>query len=224
LHSLEGLWVKLRRDAGLVLSEDAQAVAMPARGRREPARPSTGSGALPLLSRTAARIAALTLALLALALLGLAATAAANEAQTILEKCGHNKPFSGYSQKAYREALKQMTTTGIEYGECESLIRKAEEAAAGGGAGTAVGTPSSNVATPLSPAERHAVQNAHRNGSTPVQVGDEPVRPGVVHADIASAVSTLPHSLFAVLAFMAAAGLVLAIGEVRKRVSSRRNS
>jgi hypothetical protein len=164
------------------------------------------------------------LALVALAVLGFAATATADEAQTILEKCGHHEPFSGYSQKAYREALKQMTTTGIEYGECEEEIRKAEEAAAGGGAGATTGTPSANVASPLTPAEQHAVQSAHRNGSTPVQIGDEPVRPGVVHADIASAVSTLPHSLFAVLAFMVAGAVVLAIGEVRKRVRSRRDS
>jgi hypothetical protein len=163
------------------------------------------------------------LALVALAMLSFASTATANVAQTILEKCGHHKPFSGYSQKAYREALKQMTTTGIEYGECESLIRKAEEAAVGGGVGATTGTPSANVPSPLTPAEQHAVQSAHRNGSTPVQVGSEPVRPGVVHADIASAVSTLPHSLFAVLAFLVACAVVLSIGEVRKRVRSRRD-
>lgn len=163
----------------------------------------------------------LTLALVALALLTFASTALANQAETILEKCGHGEPFSGYSQKAYREALKQMTTTGIEYGECENEIRKAEEAAAGGGTGAVAGTPAAKVASPLTPAEQHAVQSAHRNGSTPVQVGSEPVRPGVVHADIASAVNTLPHSLFAVLAFMAAGALVLAVGEVRKRVRSR---
>jgi hypothetical protein len=163
------------------------------------------------------------LALVALAMLCFASTAAANQAQTILEKCGHHEPFSGYSQQAYREALKQMTTTGIEYGECEGEIRKAEEAAAGGGAGATIGTPSASVPSPLTPAEQHAVQSAHHNGSTPVQVGSEPVRPGVVHADIASAVSTLPHSLFAVLAFMLAGAVVLAIGEVRKRVHSRRD-
>jgi hypothetical protein len=157
-------------------------------------------------------------------MLGLASTAAANVAQTIVDKCGHHEPFSGYSQKDYREALKQMTTTGSQYGTCEEEIRKAEEAAAGGGVGAAAGTPGANVATPLTPAEQHAVQNAHRNGSTPVQVGNEPVRPGVVHADIASAVSTLPHSLFAVLAFMAVAALVLATGEVIKRVRARRDS
>lgn len=162
-------------------------------------------------------------ALAAIALLAFAPTALANQAQTILDKCGHHEPFSGYSQKAYREALKQMTTTGSQYSECESEIRKAEEAAAGGGTGAAAGTPAANVTSPLTPAELHAVQSAHRNGSTPVEVGSEPVRPGVVHADIASAVNTLPHSLFAVLAFMVAGALVLAIGEVRKRVRSRRD-
>jgi hypothetical protein len=160
-------------------------------------------------------------ALVALALLSFASPAAANQAQTILEKCGHHEPFSGYSQKAYREALKQMTTTGSQYSACEEEIRKAEEAAAGGGTGTAAGTPSANVATPLTPAEQRAVQSAHRNGSAPVQIGNEPVRPGVVHANIASAVNTLPHSLFAVLAFMLAGALALAIGEVHKRVRAR---
>lgn len=230
MRSLEGLLVKLREDA--VPARSGRGVATVQResmstGVASSAGPSTVTlGANPTpshdLARATVRLAAL--ALVALAMLGLASTATANEAQTILEKCGHNKSFSGYSQKAYREALKQMTTTGIEYGECESLIRKAEEAAAGGGAGAAAGTPSSNIATPLSPAERHAVQSAHRNGSTPVQIGSEPVRPGVVHADIASAVNTLPHSLFAVLAFMAAGAVVLAIGEVLGRVRSRRDS
>jgi hypothetical protein len=67
------------------------------------------------------------------------------------------------------------------------------------------------------------VQSAHHNGSAPVQVGSEPVRPGVVHVDVASAVSTLPSSLLAVLAFMVAGAVVLAIGEVRKRVRARRD-
>ncbi len=195
MRSLEGLLVKLWEDA--VLARNGRGVAT-------------------------ARL--VTLGLVTLAMLGLASTAAANQAQTILEKCGHHEPFSGYSQQAYREALKQMTTTGSQYSACEEEIRKAEEAAAGGGAGDAAGTAGANVAVPLTPTERHAVQSAHRNGSAPVQVGGEPVRPGVVHADIASAVSTLPHSLFAVLAFMVAGAVVLAIVEVRKRVRSRRDS
>jgi hypothetical protein len=220
LRSLEGLLVKLWKNA--VVARAARGVTTVVRDRRVPvpARSDSGTGS-PLACATV-RLA--TLALVALAMLGLASTATANEAQTILEKCGHGEPFSGYSQKAYREALKQMTTTGSEYSPCENEIRKAEEAAAGGGAGAAAGTPAANVAVPLTPTEQHAVQSAHRNGSTPVQVGSEPVSPGVVHADIASAVNTLPHSLFAVLAFMAAGALVLVIGEVRKRVRSRRDS
>ncbi len=131
MRSLEGLLVKLWKD--VVVTSDAQGVTTVVRDRCVPAPPRAGSGTRSTLSHATARFAAL--ALVALAMLGLASTAMANQAQTILEKCGHSEPFSGYSQKAYREALKQMTTTGIEYGECESLIRKAEEAAAGGGAG-----------------------------------------------------------------------------------------
>jgi hypothetical protein len=165
-------------------------------------------------------------ALAALALLASAPAAQASEAQTIIEKCAHGEPFGGYSQNAYREALKQMPTEVIEYSPCVNLIRKAELAAAAGGGG-ATGTPGSgvspNVPIPLTPSEQQAVQKAHHNGSAPVRVGNEPIRPGVVHADIASAVNTLPHSLFAVLAFLAAGALVLAIGEVRKHVRARRD-
>jgi hypothetical protein len=238
LRFLEGLLVKLWKEA--VSARGTQGVAT---GGLNPDAPSTpgarpGSGPTPAHEtvppgacsgaggspRALVRMTALALVALALLAFAFASAANANEAQTILEKCGHHEPFSGYSQKAYREALKQMTTTGSQYSECENEIRKAEEAAAGGGSGTAAGTPSASVASPLTPAEQHAVQSAHRNGSTPVQVGSVPVRPGVVHADIASAVSTLPHSLFAVLALMAAGAVVLAIGEVRKRVRSGRDS
>lgn len=207
MEPLEGLQVKSRRSLS-----PAPSVASERRRRR------SDRGRVLIHSRVRVLIA-----LAALALLSFAPAAEANVAQTILDKCGHHEPFSGYSKKDYREALKQMTTTGSQYSSCEEEIRKAEEAAAGGGTGSAAGTPSANVPLPLTPAEQHAVQSAHRDGSTPVQVGGEPVRPGVVHADIASAVNTLPHSLFAVLAFMAAGALIFAAGEVRKRVRARRD-
>jgi hypothetical protein len=163
------------------------------------------------------------LALVAIALLVGAPAAHASEARTIIEKCTHGEPFGGYSQNAYREALKQMPTEVIEYSPCVNLIRKAELAAAGGGAGSGAGAGSSNVALALTPSERHTVQSAHHNGSSPVRVGGVPVHPGVVHADIASAVNTLPSSLLAVLALMLAGALALAVGEVRKRVRARRD-
>lgn len=175
-------------------------------------------------ARTRLRANAIAAALIATALLAGASPAQASEASRIIEKCAHGEPFGGYSQKAYREALKQMPTQVIEYdAPCVQEIRKAELAAAGGG-GAGTEAASSNVPLPLTPAEQRAVQNAHRYGSTPVQVGREPIRPGVVHADIASAVNTLPHSLFALLAFLLASALVLAVGEVAKRVRARRNS
>jgi hypothetical protein len=178
-------------------------------------------------ARTPAAFRACTIvlapALVALALLTGASTAWASEASTIIEKCAHGEPFGGYSQRAYREALKQLPTEVSEYSPCSNLISKDELAKAGGSTNAATEAVSSNVALPLTPSEQRLVQSAHRHGSTPVQVGGEPIRPGVVHADIASATSTLPHSLFAVLAFMFAGALAMAIGEVRKRVHARRH-
>lgn len=163
------------------------------------------------------------LALAALALLAGATAAQASEASQIVEKCAHGKPISGYSQSAYRQALKQLPTILIEYSPCPEQIRGAELAAAGGGAGGTATGAAPNVPLALTPTEQHAVQSAHHNGATPVRIGNEPVRPGVVHANIASAVNTLPHSLFAVLAFLLAVALGLAIGEVAKRVRARRD-
>jgi hypothetical protein len=166
--------------------------------------------------------AALT-AIAAFMFLAGASSAQASEASTIVEKCAHGEPLGGYSQSAYRQALKQLPTIAIEYSECANEIRKAELAGTGGSGGTTSAISAPNVALALTPTEQHAVQSAHRNGATPVQVGSEPIRPGVVHADIASAVNTLPHSLFAVLALMLAGALAATIGEVRKRVRVRRD-
>jgi hypothetical protein len=160
--------------------------------------------------------------MVALTLLVWVSPAAAGEVQKIIEKCEHAESLGGYSQKAYREALKKLPTEVSEYSECANLIRKAELAAAGGGGGGAtVPGASPTVALPLTPTERRAVQRAHHHGSAPVQVAGEPIRPGVVHADISSAVSTLPDSLFAVLALMLACAVALMGREVVKRVRTR---
>jgi hypothetical protein len=158
-------------------------------------------------------------------LLASAVPASANEASRIIERCTHGEPFDGYSQNAYREALKHMPTEVSEYSDCANLIRKAELAAAGGGgASPAAQSVAPNTPLPLSQPEQRAVKAAHSNGSTPVQVGSQPIRPGVVHADIASAFNTLPRSLFAMLALLLAGALALVVGEVLKRVRARRDS
>jgi hypothetical protein len=172
--------------------------------------------------RARAAQSACGVALLALALALAAAPAFGSTGQTIVSKCTHGESFSGYTQNDYREALKDMSTGAAEYTDCANLIRKAELAAAGGGTGRGAGSVATHVALPLTPSERKQVQSAHKQGSAPVKVGGKPIRPGVVHANVASAVNTLPHSLFAVLALLLAVAAALAAEEVRKRVRARR--
>ncbi len=174
-----------------------------------------------LLAGVGIRLAAVSIAMLAL--FAGAPSAQASQASTIVEKCAKKESFGGYSQNAYRQALKQLPTIVVEYTACTEEIRKAELAAAGGGGEVASTTSPASVPLALTPTEQSAVQNAHHNGATPVRIGSEPIRPGVVHANIASAVNTLPHSLFALLALMFAGAVALTIGEVRKRVRSRRD-
>ncbi len=206
MHLLEGWLVNLRWSFGRV----STAAASRAGGRVRVA-----------FGRSGAMTVATALAALGL-LLG-ASMALGGEAQTIIKRCAQGKSFGGYTQDAYREALKHLPTEVIEYTPCEEEIRKAELAAAGGGGSAPAAGVSPNVALPLTASEQHAVQSAHHNGSAPVRVGNEPIRPGVVHADIASAVNTLPRSLLAVIALLLAGALSLAVGEGVKRVRARRH-
>ena len=80
------------------------------------------------------------------------------------------------------------------------------------------------MALPLTPAERTALRQIAKTGSAPQLIGGEDVYPGVVHASVASALSTLPNSLLALLAFLLAFALVLAGRALRNRVHARRSS
>ena len=172
--------------------------------------------------------------LLASALLAsIAAPAGADVGATIIERCTHGQSLNGFSQQAYRKALGEMTAEVNEYSDCANLIRKAQLAAAGGGGGAgAVGTsggsggPGSLTANvpPPTPAEQHALQAAHSSaGAAPVQVGGQTVVPGVVHAGIASAVSSLPTPLLALLAFLLAGALSVLARAIRDRVRAGRH-
>ena len=97
-------------------------------------------------------------------------------------------------------------------------IKRKEIGSAGGGCGGEGATPLA-----LSPAERAALGHVLR-GSTPVQVGGQLVRPGIVHADVASALSTLPSPLLAILAFLLTWGLLQAGSSIRNRVRAHRSS
>ncbi len=152
----------------------------------------------------------------------LTTTASADTGTKIIERCTHGKSLSGFSQKDYRRALQELPTEVEEYSDCGNLIRRAQLAAAGGGGGGGTGGGGS-TATPLSPSEQSAVTNAPKTGAQPLSVGNEVIHPGVVHADISSAFSSLPDPLLAVLAFLLACAVALSGRAIRDGVRARRD-
>jgi hypothetical protein len=180
-------------------------------------------------TRTPTRALVIPIALLAV-LLTIAAPAGADVGEKIILRCTHGESLSGFSQKDYEKALRELETSSEEYTDCASLIHQAQLAVAGahggpgggGGGSTAAGAPTATP--PATPAERKELNRATRSGSAPLRVGNQVIRPGVVHADIASAFSSLPNSLLAILAFLFACALALAGGVLRNHVRDRHHS
>jgi hypothetical protein len=172
--------------------------------------------ALPSIRRP--RAAGPLVALLTLSLAGLATAppASADVGQTIINRCLHGKSLAGFTQQDYQRALQELGTEVEEYSNCASLIHAAQLAKAGGG-----GTPRVTVATPISPAEQSSIARVTRLGSGPLRIGGGTVNPGVVHANVASALNSLPSSLLAVLAFLLGCAFLSAGGALRKLVRGR---
>jgi hypothetical protein len=164
--------------------------------------------------------------LLAGAQLLAARPASANVGEKIILRCTHNESLSGFSQSAYRQALKELSADTEEYSDCSSRIREAQVAAAaggkgGGGYGASGGSAGPAAPIAASPSEQRAIAHAQRAGSEPVSLGGGVVHPGVVHVAIASALSSLPTPLLATLAFLLAALVAVAGGTLRNRVRGR---
>lgn len=143
--------------------------------------------------------------------------------EKIILRCTHGESLAGFSQHDYQQALEELTGDSEEYSPCAEQIREAEvvhATHAHGGAAAAAEA----AAVPLSaaPSELASLQRARRRGSGAVNVGGGLIRPGVVHANVASALSTLPAPLLAILAVMAAGALAFAAVQVRRRVRGRR--
>jgi hypothetical protein len=162
---------------------------------------------------------ALICALVALA--SLTATAGADTGTRIIERCTHGQSISGFSQQDYSRALAELPTEVEEYSDCGNLIRRAEIAAAGAGTGSG-GSGAPPIATPPSPKEKSALGKLAKTGPAPLRLGTQTVQPGVVHANISSAFSSLPDSLLAVLAFLLACAVTLGGRSVGKVVRARR--
>ena len=153
--------------------------------------------------------------------LGLTAPAGADVGATIILRCTHGQSLAGFTQQDYSKALQELPTEVEEYSDCANLIRRAQLASAGGGAGS--GSGAGQAVIPLTPYERSTLARALKS-PTPVQVGGQIVSPGVVNANVASVLSSLPGPLLALLAFLLACALVLAGGAIRNRVRSHRSS
>jgi hypothetical protein len=157
---------------------------------------------------------------LAVALSSFAVAAHADVGQTIINRCVKGQPLGGFSQGDYNRALKELNSEQEEYSDCSSLIRQAELAAASGGSGGGSALP---VAVVPTPAEQRSIARAAHAGAAPVQVGSQQINPGVVHVNIASALSSLPTPLLATVAFLTACLLVVAGGALRNRIRARRS-
>ena len=154
---------------------------------------------------------------------GLAPAASADTGTKIIERCTHGQSLGGFSQQDYRRALQELPTEVEEYSDCANLIRRAQLAAAGGGGGAGGAGGAAAVATPLSAAERGALNKVPKSGAAPLSIGGQVVHPGVVHADIASAFSSLPDPLLAVLAFLLACALALGGRAIGRSVRAHRS-
>jgi hypothetical protein len=168
------------------------------------------------IDRLNSRLAA-PAALLAIALLSSAAPASADVGETIIQRCTHGQSLAGFSQSAYRQALKELSADAEEYTDCAQLIRQAQLAAASGRSGAGAGA----VPIPATPAEQRAIAQAAHAGAG-VKVGNQVIHPGVVRSNIASAISSLPTPLLATTAFLLACLIALAGGVLRNRIRARR--
>lgn len=169
------------------------------------------------------RIAPLLGLLAATLLLTASPAAQADVGQKIIRLCAQGKSLAGFPPGDYAKALKEISATTEEYSECGQLIRAAQQAAAsgkgsGGGGQSAGALPTAVTATP---AEQRSIAGAAKSGSAPVSLGGQVIHPGVVHADIASAFSSLPTPLLALLGFVLACLLALAARPLRDRIRGR---
>jgi hypothetical protein len=161
------------------------------------------------------------LAAVLLAFACLPVPAHADTGTKIIERCAKGQSISGFSQQAYKRALQELPTEVEEYSDCGNPIRRTQPAATSGGGG-AGGGGGAITPTVLSPAERTALGSVPKTGAEPLRVGGGLVHPGVVHTNVASALSSLPDPLLAVLAFLLASALALGGRAIVKGVRAHR--
>ncbi|HYF24925.1 MAG TPA: hypothetical protein VD931_04215 [Baekduia sp.] len=179
----------------------------------------------------------------------LAPAGAAASSADVIRDCGDDGKLSKrYSQKEYRDALRDLPTDVDEYTDCRDVIRDARLAAAGGsgdggsggggGGGAAGGGPGGGggvgdatagagglLTDPLADAtqeERDAVARAQAGGGDEVTIGGDVVRPGEVGLGSLSGGGDLPAPLLGALLLLAAGTLAGAAIAGRRLIAARR--
>lgn len=172
--------------------------------------------------------------MLALVLVSALAPAAAQASpRALINDCLKNGRIVGhYSASDYSRALANLPTDAAEYSDCAGVIRRAQLAAAAAGkrpvpapaAGSPAANPRRDPLISALPAERAAVARARQGGSSPLELGGQLVRPGVVAARTSSILNTLPTPLLVTLGALALIGLLLGARRARDLVRARRSA
>ena len=183
-----------------------------------------------------------------LALLAAAATASASGLDVIRDCTDDEVMSKTYSQKEYRDALKELAADADQYGNCRDVIKRAQAAAlaagkkkgdgsgdgnaagAGssgsgprGGAGAIGSAPADEQLDAASESERQAVEQARSARSGPVSLENttvDPAKVGTVPG--VSQVSDLPTPLVILLVLLLAGALALGGLRIRRLVDARR--
>ncbi|MCA1569005.1 MAG: hypothetical protein LC798_01540 [Chloroflexi bacterium] len=168
----------------------------------------------------------------------------------VIRDCTDDEVMSKtYTQKEYRDALRQFAADGDQYGNCRDVIRRAQAAAAAakksdagdaagtappaggppsggapaGGAGAIGSAPAADQLRDASPAEREGVEAARTAAPGPVALDDGAVDTARIGtAPGVSQAADLPTPLVLMLALLLAGALAVGGLRVRRLVNARR--
>lgn len=175
----------------------------------------------------------------------LPAGAALASGKDVIRDCTDDEVMSKtYTQKEYRDALRQLAADADQYGNCRDVILRAQQAAlaagrnkdrdstgqpagAGtstdGGAGAIGSAPAAEQLGKASDTERQAVEQARATNTGPIQLDEasvDPAKVGTVPG--VSQVADLPAPLAVLLALLLAGTLAIVGLRVRRLVNARR--
>lgn len=178
------------------------------------------------------------IALITLVAVLLPAGSALAAGKDVIRDCTDDEVMSKtYTQKEYRDALKELAADADQYGNCRDVILRAQQAAlaaakdkdsnagggGGGGAGAIGSAPAAEQLSSATKAEREAVDDARTAAAAPVSLDNASVDPAKVGTVPGiSQVSDLPAPLAVLLALLLAGTLAIGSLRIRRLVNARR--